>query len=64
MISHYLLCLLFYKNRIGGLNRFCWWGWGGWLALLGWGGGGEMGRRMNIVQIMCTHVFKCKNDTC
>jgi hypothetical protein len=26
--------------------------------------GGERGRRMNMVQIMYTHVCKCKNDTC
>jgi hypothetical protein len=25
---------------------------------------GKGGRRMNTVQIMCTHVCKCKNDTC
>jgi hypothetical protein len=24
----------------------------------------ELGRRMNMVQIMYTHVCKCKNDTC
>jgi hypothetical protein len=28
------------------------------------GGGGERGRRMNMMQIMCMHVCKCKNDTC
>jgi hypothetical protein len=31
------------------------------------GGGGrwqERGRRMNTVQILCTHICKCKNDTC
>jgi hypothetical protein len=22
------------------------------------------GRRMNMMEIMCTHVYKCKNDTC
>jgi hypothetical protein len=26
-------------------------------------GGGERGRRVNTVQILCTHVCKCKNDT-
>jgi hypothetical protein len=25
---------------------------------------GKGGRRVNIVQKMCTHVRKCKNDTC
>jgi hypothetical protein len=25
---------------------------------------GKVGRRMNTVQIMCTHVCKCKNNTC
>jgi hypothetical protein len=28
------------------------------------GGGRERGRRINAVQIMYTHVSKCKNDTC
>jgi hypothetical protein len=36
----------------------------GGLALVVGGSGGERGRRMNIVQIMYTHVCKCKNDTC
>jgi hypothetical protein len=27
-------------------------------------GGRERGGRMNMVQIMCTHVCKCKNDPC
>jgi hypothetical protein len=26
------------------------------------GGGGKRGRRVNMVQIMCTHICKCKND--
>jgi hypothetical protein len=26
--------------------------------------GREGGRRMNMVHIMCTHVCKCKNDSC
>jgi hypothetical protein len=25
---------------------------------------GKGGRRVNVVQKMCTHVSKCKNDTC
>jgi hypothetical protein len=37
-------------------------------GVFGTGGRGEVvgkgGRRMNTVQIMCTHVYKCKNDTC
>jgi hypothetical protein len=33
-------------------------------ALVEGGGGGEMSRRMNMVQTMYTHVFKSKNDTC
>jgi hypothetical protein len=36
----------------------------GRLVPVGGGGGRERGRRMNIVQIMCTHVCKCENDTC
>jgi hypothetical protein len=36
--------------------------------VIGTGGSGEVagrgGRRMNTVQIMYTHVCKCKNDTC
>jgi hypothetical protein len=28
------------------------------------GGSGERGRRKNMVQTMCTHVCKCKNDPC
>jgi hypothetical protein len=27
------------------------------------GGCGERGKRVNMVQILCTHVCKCKNDT-
>jgi hypothetical protein len=38
---------------------------GGSVGISGWWGGGwERGRRVNTVQIMCTHVHKCKNDTC
>jgi hypothetical protein len=25
---------------------------------------GKGGRRVNTMQKMCTHVYKCKNDTC
>jgi hypothetical protein len=25
---------------------------------------GKRGRRMNMVQKMCTHVCKCENETC
>jgi hypothetical protein len=35
-------------------------GWHQWRQ----GGGGEKGRKMNMVQIMYTHVCKCKIDTC
>jgi hypothetical protein len=42
-------------------NRFCLGGgWHWWEQR----DGGERGRRMNMVQIMYTHVCKCKNDTC
>jgi hypothetical protein len=34
------------------------------MASLGSGGGGEMGWRMNIVQIIYMCVYKCKNDAC
>jgi hypothetical protein len=27
-------------------------------------GDGERGRRMNMIHIIYTHVYKCKNDTC
>jgi hypothetical protein len=65
--SYYLLCFFFYKTgeqegRTGsaqaGLGRR------GRAGLVPAGGGGERGRRMNIVQIMYTHVCKCKNDKC
>jgi hypothetical protein len=49
--SFYLLCFFFHKIREqeGGT---------------GWGCGRERDKRMNPVQIMYTHVYKCKNDTC
>jgi hypothetical protein len=28
------------------------------------GGAGKGYRRVNKVQVLCTHVCKCKNDTC
>jgi hypothetical protein len=37
-----------------------------WREVLGtsWGGGSrERGRKMNMVQIICTHVCKFKNDS-
>jgi hypothetical protein len=38
-------------------------GWGvGTSQKGGWQGKG--GRRVNMMQIVCTHVCKCKNDTC
>jgi hypothetical protein len=57
--SFYLLCFFFYKIREQegrtGLGE----GWHSWKGR----GGGERGRRMNTVQIVYTHVRKCKNDT-
>jgi hypothetical protein len=50
------------KWRIGGQNRSCP-GGEGWHHWEG-GGGGKGGRRMNMVQKMCTHICKCKNGTC
>jgi hypothetical protein len=38
-------------------NRFCIWS-------RRWGRGEERGRRLNMVQIMYTHVCKWKNDIC
>jgi hypothetical protein len=35
-------------------------GWHGWEGE----GGRERGRRMSMVQTRCTHICKCKNDTC
>jgi hypothetical protein len=35
-------------------------GWGGGWHWQEWGGGGERGKRINMVQIMCTHVCKYK----
>jgi hypothetical protein len=37
--------------------------WGGGVSM-GGGGDRERGWRVNMVQILCTHVCKCKNDTC
>jgi hypothetical protein len=34
------------------------------LGPVGGEGGGERDRRMNMVQIMYTHVCKCKNGSC
>jgi hypothetical protein len=60
--SYYLLYFLFYKIReeecrIGSEGVGSWHQWER-------GGGREKGRRMNMVQIMYTHICKCKNDTC
>jgi hypothetical protein len=56
----FFLSFFFYKigeqDRTGPAGE----GWHQWER----GGGRERGRRMNMVQIMCTHVCKCKNDTC
>jgi hypothetical protein len=35
----------------------CWFQWE-------WGGAGKGGRRINMMQILCIYVCKCKNDTC
>jgi hypothetical protein len=51
------------NQRTGGQNRFCLVG-GVVLAPAEEGGGWERGRRMNMVQIMYTHVYKCINDIC
>jgi hypothetical protein len=62
----YIFCIFsFYKIReqeggTGSTKR--WWG-GGWYQGQR-DSGGEKDRRMNMVQIMYTHVSKCKNDTC
>jgi hypothetical protein len=59
--SYYLLCFFFYNigEQEGGTGSDggLWHWWEG-------RGGGESGRRMNMVQITYIHVFKCKNDTC
>jgi hypothetical protein len=62
-MSFYFFFLL--QNwRTGGQNRFC----GRWGGELGTSGRGEVaekeGRRVNMVQILCTHKYKCENDTC
>jgi hypothetical protein len=55
-----IFCFFFYKigQQEGeqGLQREDERGFGGR------GGGGE--RRVKVVQMMCPHVSKCKNDTC
>jgi hypothetical protein len=57
--SFYLLCFSSTKlenrraEQVLGVGR---------LAPVGWGGGRERGRRMNMVQTMYTHVCKCKSD--
>jgi hypothetical protein len=58
----YLLCFFFYnfEEHEGGTGfdvGRCWHQWED-------GGGGDRGKSMNTVQIMCTHVYKCKNGTC
>jgi hypothetical protein len=52
----YLLCVLFYK--IKGQESGTGSAGGVGLAQVG------VGKRMNTVQPMCTHVCNCKNDTC
>jgi hypothetical protein len=52
----FLFFLFFLQNlRIGGQNRFC---------LVGVGASEWGSRRVNRVQILCTHVCKWKSDIC
>jgi hypothetical protein len=53
---------LLQNQRTGRWNMF--YPGAGDLALVGGVGSGEKYRRVNIMQIMYTHVCKCKNDTC
>jgi hypothetical protein len=58
----YLFCFFFCKIRgqeeiTGSVRGEDWQWWEG-------GGGGERDRRIKTVQILYTHVCKCKNDTC
>jgi hypothetical protein len=60
--SYYIICFFFYKigaqeGRTGSAQEVGGWHWGREEVT-------GKGRRMNIVQIMYTHVCKCKNDTC
>jgi hypothetical protein len=57
-----LISLFFYKIREweGGTGPAWECRWHHWKA----DGGKERSRRVNIVQKMCTHVCKSKNDTC
>jgi hypothetical protein len=39
--------------------------WGGrWLVAVWEGRSAERAKEVNMVQILCTHVCKCKNDAC
>jgi hypothetical protein len=64
--SFYLLWFFFYKIREPGRwNRFCLERVGGRSAgTCGREEGLERGRRINMEQMMYTHVCKYKNDTC
>jgi hypothetical protein len=63
--SFYILCFFFYKIREQEGGKVSAQGRGAVVGTSGRGGdGGERGRRMNTIQIMYTHVCKCKNDTC
>jgi hypothetical protein len=60
--SFYLLGFFFYEIEE---QRVEWvlprgWGWHQWEG----GGVRQGGKKVNMVQIMYTHVCKCKNDTC
>jgi hypothetical protein len=52
----------FFFNKTGEQEEGRGPGWGNWYQWEG-EGGRERGR-VNIVQKMCTHVCKCKNDIC
>jgi hypothetical protein len=56
------LFFLLRNQRTGGWNRYC------LERRAGTSGRGEVlgkgDRRVNMLQKMCTHVSKCKNDTC
>jgi hypothetical protein len=60
--SFYLLCFFFYKTREQKGEIGSAWGEGGTSGREE--GSGEMGRRINMVQIKCTHICKYKNDPC
>jgi hypothetical protein len=58
-VSFFWFSFYLYKIREqeGGIGP----AWGIWYQWQGWGGGGEM---VNMVQILCAHICKWKNDIC